>query len=269
MSARSFRLPLTGALLLALTACDPSTVTTVTSIPPGAQTVVIVPSVPESLIVATRGVTIFGNNLDQPSIADWHLADLIYSSAKQALEPRYQVSEAIPNQQLIDTQSRLNAALDHDDGVAQALSQLVHISPAPDLYVVFCVSARSHPYVDTPTTPYFMQDIGVSNQLAPFGLPSLVPTVTVHTYLEVTVIDGKSMKVLGDTPLLMPPDSNIIHGPLMSRNDPMPERGLKDFDWHDNWADMTHDEQTLIRATIEDLLQKSVPYTVTTALNAN
>ena len=57
-------------LLSTLAACTPSTVTPATSLPPEAKSIVIVPSLPDKLIVDTRGVTIFGNNLDLPSITD-------------------------------------------------------------------------------------------------------------------------------------------------------------------------------------------------------
>lgn len=228
--------------------------------PADAKTVVVVPSVPDKLNVVTRGVTIFGNDLDQPDIKDWDLPGLIYTSTKQALGARYVVSEAVPKDALIDYQSKMTAALDSDDGIANLLASEIKISPAPDLYIVYCVSARSHPYVDALGTPYFMQDIGVSDMRPLLGLPGVPPAV--HSFLEVTIIDGRTMKVLADTPLLMPLGKFTEPRPLYGHQYAYPIQELKHFEWHSKWADMPPAEQAKIRSTIEALLQTSVTYTI-------
>ncbi len=256
---------LCGLALAGLVACTPDSVAPATELSPTAKTIVIIPSLPNYLIVATRGVTVFGNNLDTPSISDWNLDQLVYNSASSVLSPRYSVSEATPKHVLADFQSRMFAMLDNDDGIADLVKSEVAVTPAPDYFIVFCVSARSHPYNGTPSTPAFMTDIGVSYLRPLPGLSALSPP-DIHSFLEMTIIDGHTMKVIYDTPITMPPGSNVTVGLLASHDSPYPLKPLKDFQWHDKWSDMTPAEQQEIKSGIEGLLVQAVGFTVQQAV---
>jgi len=83
-----------------------------------------------------------------------------------------------------------------------------------------------------------------------------------HSFLEMTIVDGKTMEVIDDSPVIMPPGSNVTAGALMSRNDPFPEKGLNGFQWHNHWSAMTPGQQQQIRSEIATMLTEAVGYTV-------
>lgn len=258
MPARSW--PIYPLILALLAGCTPTSVKPIPNLPTAARTIVIVPSVPPYLILATQ--SLLGGHVETPSIRRWDLDNLVYRSAKSVLSSTFSVSEAIRSTQIFDTQSRLDAAI-NDDVVAEKVIQLIKTPTRPDLYIVFCVSDRSHPYVNS-HVPGFMDDIGVSTMTGPFG--PLTPLL--HTFLEMSVIDGKTMKLISDTPILVHPVSErAIRLLRINFENPYPYIPLHHFKWHERWSRMSLDQRTLIRHDVERLLVKAVTYTVKKSLS--
>lgn len=249
------RLLVTGLMMLGLAGCA-DTVTPMTSVPP-AKTVVVIPSIPPGFRVATLGsfgALGFGNTLDIVDDHDWHLNQLAVDAASKVLSPKYDVSSVIPDTILIDTQSRLDAATGLGTDVGTVIKE--HVSPLPpaDLYIVLCVSFRSHHHAGN--IPLLYEDIGVSKQRDPLG--TIDPLV--HTYLLLTVVDGKTFKTIYDTPLMF--DPKLRPPPHMLVEDSYPTMSLNGFDWKDHWAEMTSEQHQLIEKTVKDLLAASIPYTL-------
>lgn len=254
--------PIYPVILALLAGCTPTSVKPISTLPIAARTIVIVPSLPPYLFLATQGL--LSGHVETPSIQGWDLDNLVYRSAKSALPASFSVSELIPSTQIIDTQSRLDAAID-DNLIPEIIKKLIKTPTRPDLYIVFCVSARSHPYANAHVLG-FMEDIGVSTMTGPFG--PLTPLL--HTFLEMSVIDGKTMKLISDTPILIHPVSERASRLLnINFENPYPSVPLHHFKWHEHWSRMSSDQRALIRQDVERLLVKSVTYTVKKSLSPN
>jgi hypothetical protein len=113
------------------------------------------------------------------------------------------------------------------------------------------------------------RDIGVDKMRVPFGDSPPV----VHTFLLLSVIDGKTMKTIYDTPLMLDPGTLPKRGlaELLNLNQPavFPGMPLEDFDWQDNWSDMTEAQHQQIEQATKDLLTQSIIYTLSQMAIAN
>ena len=174
---------------------------------PPAKTIIIVPSIPKEFRLATTGLTVFANDLDIIDDSSWGLNQVAYDAALKGLPAGYQVSEQLPDIEFADPQSRLDVmdGLGLVPDIGDLVRQHVHVSQAPDLYFVLCLSARAYTY---PNQPNIGVDFGADELRGPFGGTT---TPALHTFLLLTIVDGKSMKPLYATPLKI---ENNLNGPL-------------------------------------------------------
>lgn len=255
------RLSLFIACLFCLTSCDQA-VQPVTDIPPGAQSVVIVAGIPDTIQIYKMGLTVFGNHLDEPNVSNWNLPGLIFNTSLTALAPRYHVSEPPPGTDVTELESQMLADI-NEPSTAMIVAASAHLRAPPDLYVLF--NDWQPPNVPTPN---YYNGIGLTYTPPPSVLAGLVPNQLpwVHTMMQMTILDGKTMKALYITPVQMPPGSNGFPGGSPTAPLSLPAIQVKSLQWHDMWTDMTPVEQALIHKTIDNLLTQSVQFTVQTAL---
>jgi hypothetical protein len=239
------------AMTAILAACVPDTVPVV-QVPASVEKVALIAAIPHVLRLGTTGMTVFENSLDQVDITAWHLDDVAFDAAQAALSPRYQLERATTD---IDPSllhgnffQKYAGAMIHDH---------VHTSSAADLYLVLSTSQLTHPDVDR---PIILQDIGVSKDRTPIGLLSPVA----HTYLLLTIVDGKDFHIIATTPLLMDPARPSERERLFmsAGGAAFPVQPLDGFDWKDQWKDLTPDQQNLIHTQIVTLLKESISYTI-------
>lgn len=243
--------------LLCLSACDQA-VQPITNLPSGASSVVIVPAIPDTAQVYNLGVTVFGNDLDEVKIDNWDLPSVIYGASEHVLEPRYKVSEVPSGTNPVDLGKLMYNNI-NEPSTAAIVAESAHLTAPPDLYVL--LSPWQPP--DVPT-PYYLSGIGLTHTASPWLAPEQAPYV--HTMMQVTIINGKTMGVLSITPLQMPPNAGGFPGGFLSAVVWLPAIQLKGFQWHNTWAEMTPDEQELVHTKIDNLLTMSVQFTLRTAL---
>jgi hypothetical protein len=245
-----------GFLVSCLSGCGQGTIEPVTALP-AAKTIVVVPSVPKAFRLATTGLTVFNNYLDIVDESGWGLNQIAYDAVVKGLPAGYQVSEALPDSELVDEQSRLDAAdgLGLVANVGDLVKNHVHVAQAPDLYIVLCVSARAYPYSEQPNIGI---DVGADEMRGPLAGAT---TPGLHTFLLLTVVDGKTLKPIYDTPLKT---TNDLKGPLSGLLGPSipPIKSLDGFAWQDKWSDLTQAQQDRMKAETQSLLAQSVEYTV-------
>ena len=246
--------------LLCLSACDQS-VQPITNLPAGASSVVIVPTIPDTAQIYNLGVTVFGNHLDEPNIDSWDLLTAIYGASEHVLEPRYKVIEVSPGTNLVDLGKLMSKDI-NEPSTANIVAKSAHLTAPPDLYVLL-----SPWQPEGAPTPYYLSGIGLTHVASPWLAPEQPPYV--HTMMQVTVINGKTMGMLSLMPLQMPPDAGGFPGGFLSAIVWLPAIQLRGFQWHNTWAEMTPDEQDLIHTKIDNLLTTSVQFTLRTALAAN
>jgi hypothetical protein len=235
-----------GGLLLGVTGCAPPSVAPITSVPV-AKSIIVVPSVPKEFRVGATGLTVFQNNLDIVDDSGWGLNQLAYDTALKVLTPTFQVSEALPNSEIGDA-----------DDAGDDVRQDVHVAQSPDLYVVIGPSYFAYP---DPQYPVILRDVGVSEDVSSFV--KLAPVV--HTYLLLSLVDGKTLKTLYSTPLMMDPSRQmptcvmcVLGGGAFYPTGP-----LENFFWTDQWDNMTKSQQEQIQDETKSLLSASIAYTLT------
>lgn len=226
----------------------------VVNVPPSAKTVAIVPSLIPQFRVATTGLTAFENHLDLVDMRSWHLDDVIYSAAASTLSGRFEVSRATADSVIIDTDSRFDKAVAGENDVATAVRDHVHADKPVDLYIVFCASAASHPYYGRPN---ILEDIGISKLRDPF----ITRAPGLHTFLLVTVVDGKTFKAIAALPLYDDPTKTYAR----LTGSEYPSRALDGFDWKDNWNELTDGQHRMVIEQTKSLLSEAVAYTLSRA----
>ncbi len=248
-----------GCLMLAaLTGCSTST----PFVLPSAKSIVIVPAITKNFRVATTGLTVFQNNLDIIDDSSWNLNQLAYDTAVKALGPVYQVSEASPD-------AALWKALDDwpflEPDIGNEIKQHVHVTSLPDLFL--CISI-SNPPATGEQYPDILRAVGISKQRV--WITNITPVA--HAYLELSIIDGRTFKVLNQLPLSMPqkkqaPKIGISDGTFFyGGGGRLPIAELDNFPWRDHWADLTPAEQQEAEDTIRNLITASESYTLTQVL---
>ncbi len=248
-----------GCLMLAaLTGCSTSTPVVL----PPAKSIVIVPAIPKNFRVATSGLTVFQNNLDIIDDSSWHLNQLAYDTAVKALGPAYQVSEASPDAALwkdLDDWSFLG------QDIGNEIKQHVHVTSLPDLFLFISIS---DPTPDGEGFPDILRAVGISKQRV--WITNMTPVA--HAYLELSVIDGRTFRVLDQVPLSMDPKDQVPKdglndGTFINGGGPtLPIAELDNFPWRDHWADLTAAEQHEAEDTIRNLITASESYTLTQVL---
>lgn len=233
------------ALMLAGCATKPQTVSVVDR---PAKTVAVVASMGPKIIVGTTGVTVFEKATDAVEVPEWDLDGVAAKAMTEALSSRFQVIVAKPREQLVDSDSRLTKAVNSTLAIETEVRQKVTFSQPVDLVVALTLSNTAQPYRQGHETVDF--GVGVSKWRQPFG--TRAPRV--HTYLEMAVLDGATLKVLATKSLVVPNSAGTGEAP--------PVVGLKGFEWHDYWHEMTPEQQDLIHQRIVSLLTQGVPYTL-------
>ncbi|MDE2240754.1 MAG: hypothetical protein KGJ73_12615 [Rhodospirillales bacterium] len=249
-----------GCLMLAaLAGCSTST----PFVLPPAKSIVIVPAITKNFRVATTGITVFQNNLDIIDDSSWHLNQLAYDTAVKVLSPAYQVSEASPDAALWKD---LNGwSFFEPFNIGNKIKQHVHVTSLPDLFLFISIS-------DPPPTgeqyPDILRAVGISKQRV--WVTNITPVA--HAYLELSVIDGRTFRVLDQAPLSMPqkkqaPKIGISDGTFFyGGGGRLPIAELDNFPWRDHWADLTAAEQHEAEDTIRNLITASESYTLTQVL---
>ncbi len=250
-----------AAALAALAACASPT-PPVVAVPKASNTIAIISAVPPVVRLAATGLLVFDNSLDITDVPDWHLETVALDAATRALSPRYHVAYTATDTQFGEAESRGSgdwaAGADLDaDGLVQKYSRA---ETPVDFLVVLCPSAQSFPY---DSYPYVFQYIGVSKLRDPI----LTFAPVAHTYLLVTIYDGKTLKKVAQTPNLLPSGPSLPM-PMNADQRNYPWELLRGFEWKDSWAKLTADQQALIRDRIIHLLAASLTYTLQTTLTA-
>ena len=226
------------------------------------KTIVIIPSVPSDFRVATAGLGLLpgsGDHLDLVDDSSWRLNELVFDTAALALSSQYTVSEALPDTDLGDEVVKETNFLGNVPDIGSLLQRHVHSLPPADIYIVIDAAPSANASM-LQYTPNVLQGLGVSYQDAP--LHNLLPAV--HTYLLLTIVNGRSFKTVLSSPLRLPyspaatPPSVLddAFGPSS------PADLLADFHWQTTWAEMTQSQKMQILTDVDGLLERSIPYTL-------
>jgi hypothetical protein len=236
---------------LSLTSCADNRPPPVT-VPPSAKTIAIVSSIPPAIRIATTGLTVFENALDVVDVPDWHLDDAAADAASAALVPRYEVVRARIDGWVVDTDTKLDKLVSQTSALTKQIRERAHTDAPVDLYLVISLSNTAQPYVDRPNV-----FIGVGARKMRHIFYTLSPVV--HTFLQMSVLDGKTYDVIATTPLQIAPRN---WGSLITVSASSPIGELKNFEWKDTWHEMSAAQHDLIHDQLVTLLSQSVTYTI-------
>jgi hypothetical protein len=256
--ARTFCFVLTlGSMLASCTARGtPPSVTTITP----AQTVAIVPSIPLEFRVATEGLIV--NHLDTIDDSNWRLNDLAFYIAAGAFAQSFNVSEVLPDTDLGKAESEQTNFLNGAPDLGTILRQHIHTSKPADVYIVFDAAPSADGELINPGSG-ILKGVGISDQNTVGG--PLCPAV--HTFLLMTVINGKSFKTIFSLPLRVSSLPDKKSSVLINLFGDMgyPAKTLQNFKWQSTWAAMSEDQQKQIMDAVDQLLATSIPYTLSLA----
>jgi len=247
------------AALVALACCTPESPPNI-AISNSDKSIAIIAAIPPQIRLATTGLTVFDNSLDVADVPEWHLDSVARDAAVHALSPRYRIAYAMTDSEFADPESRLEVALDDTTTIQTYARSHARADSPVDLFVVLCLSARAFPYTDYPDV---FQFIGVSKLRDPI----LTRAPVVHSYVLATILDGRTFKIITETPLFLPPHKRTSWM-AWGVGGNYPEEQLQDFQWKDLWRNLTTDQKNLIRDRITYLLSTSIYYTLQTTLVA-
>jgi|GEM_PF-2736152 hypothetical protein len=213
---------------------------------PDANTVGVVVSLPDTIRVATTGMTVFSNDLVFAEVPDWHLSDVAFNAANTALKSRYQVIRPKFNGLFVDYDTRLNLMTSSKTAVETELEKRIDKSTPVDLYVVLCLSNTAAPYTQRPN---IMLDIGISHDRPPFSKTAPV----FHTFAMLTIIDGRTFKTVARMPLRYSRKNDSA--------DDLPVQSLP-IDFPDNWAQLTPEQKQYAGTQISQLLTDAIGYSL-------
>lgn len=231
-------------VLASCTNIQPDTV----SVPATAKTIAVVVSIPPQIRIATTGLTVFENALDVVDVPDWHLTEIAKGAAIDALSRRFQIVPASVDGTIVDSDAKFDKMLDSSLAIESEVRSRVHTAVLVDLYLVISLGNTAQPYDPRPNVYY---GIGVSKERNMFR--TFAPVA--HTFLQMTILDGRTDKVIASRPL-----GNTPTAGWSSRD--LPVDPLQGFAWKDYWHEMTDAQHDLIREHIQKLLATSVAYTI-------
>lgn len=237
---------------IALAACtQPNTVQPMTSLAT-AKTIVFVPIVPSVFRVGQTGITILQNNLDVADDSSWDLNETAFEAVSKSVSTQYKLTLSVPE----------NSPSSDDPDLHDILSSQLHTTASPDLFIVLSASDQSHPHVPYPNV---LRSIGVSHYVGDlFGTEYPV----IHTYLMLTVFDGKTLDKIYATPLMMNPqrqvDGDFVQKVLfvIGGGPKYPINSLVGFDWEDKWSAMSDAQHQLLEDKTKTLISQSLQYTI-------
>ncbi|HVI51582.1 MAG TPA: hypothetical protein VM661_10260 [Candidatus Sulfotelmatobacter sp.] len=208
-----------------------------------AKTVTVIPGVGSKILVATTGITVFENNEEFAEIPEWNLDALVAQIGNEALSKKFTIITPSHSSPVVDYDTRLDKFTRDELAIQKEIRQKVSFTQSPDLIVAIALSNSAQAYQGQRPVDY---GVGVSKWYLPIG--KRAPHA--HTFLEVILLDGHTLKELSERPLIIPP----------SEKPPMQD--LKDFEWTDHWADMTPAQREQIHQALVQLLRTSIPYTL-------
>jgi hypothetical protein len=269
-------------LYLLLSACStfapPAPPQTVPSIPATVKTIAVLPEVPNQFSVEAAGTTFLESALDVVNVPDWHMRDLVYQAAAETLSPRFTVARAETDVFISDPESEIDKKWLHSTKFENLVRQHVRVDRSFDRLIDRLVDQPEDQASEPPIDLYVVIslsdvaniDVGMKNVYRGIGISKVKSPLKphapiVHTFMLVTVLDGKTFKTLGYSPLMVSPgdskqlvDSDAVEG--------MPQQTMTSFDWHDKWADMSGAQKQRIESSVKNLLTKSVSYTLSLML---
>ena len=212
------------------------------------RSIAIVSALGPNILVGSTGGPASENTSESVAVPDWDLDGVALAAARTELSRRFEVASAsrAPDQApgrpaLASTAAILDAAR---DGV---------LTPVPaDLILVLSLSNTAQNQQGHPTVDY---GVGISKWRSPL---SIVRPAYVHTFLAVTLIDGRSQTVITQASLKM----KAREPSLLGATETLPFVPLESFEWHNHWADMTNRQHEQIHQLLTTLLKEAVPYTL-------
>lgn len=239
---------LAAASLLASCANRPETLAT----PPPAKSIAIVASVPPQIRIGTKAA-IIENTLDIVDVPEWHLDDVAANAATEVLSTRYKVNRATLNGWVFDDDSKLDKAVNQTWSIEDEVRTHAHVDNPVDLYLVITRSNTADPYLGDYQKGFI--GVGISKW---WNIFTTMPPLA-HTYLQMTVSDGKTFKVIASTTL---EDAPRKTGAFNLFEVSAPTEELEGFEWKDYWHEMTEAQHTFVHDHIVNLLRRSIIYTV-------
>lgn len=241
---------LVGAALL-LTSCASEHPTPVT-VPQSAKTIAIVSSIPPQIRVAETGITVLQRGYEIVQVPDWHLDDISADAASATLALRYDVVRAKTDAWIDDSVYNLDKIIGRTGALSKFVRDHAHVEKPVDLYLLISLDDTPQPYDQSSTV---LVGVGVSKMRHIFY--TLPPAV--HTFVRLTLIDGKTFEVIATTPVEHTPRGA---GGILGMPESSPTENLDNFDWKDPWSKMSEAQHDVIRATLTTLLSASVTYTI-------
>jgi hypothetical protein len=251
---------LVGLLAACSTFTAPPPPKSVPTIPTTARTVAILAEAPNQVQVETAGTTFLENALDIVNVRDWHMPDLVYETAAATLSRRFTVTRATSDVFISVPESEFDKWR-HSTKLEALVRQHAHVDEPVDLYVVISLSHEADIDVDMKNV---YRGIGISKVKSPFKAHAPI----VHTFMLVTVLDGKTFKTLGYSPLMVSPEDSKKLVDKDAVKD-MPQQTLTGFVWHNTWHEMSAAQKRQIETSVKNLLTKSVAYTLGQMLPAD
>lgn len=228
------------------------------------KSVAIIAAIPSRIDLGTTGMFAFDNDSDTVDVPEWHLDTLTLDAATRALSHHYQIAYTLADDQFVDSDSPLTAALEQSTVIQDYARQHAQPGHPADIYIVLCESVRVFPNSNPPP---IIQFLGVQKVRDPI----LTRPPFVHSYILATIMDGRTFKIITETPLLLPPHKRAegaFGNGAWGVGGAYPEELLPDFQWKDHWRDLTEDQRTLIHDRIVYLLSTSTFFTLQTTLMA-
>jgi hypothetical protein len=205
-----------------------------------AKTVGVISAIPQELHIDSLGRNIFegGNVAENMSLPMWPINGVADEAIRGVLAPRYAVT-VVPTPPGFGVAGGL---FSNAPNIGEQIRELVH-GPSTDLYVVLWMSPQALP----PNTA-LVPRLGMGIYQNSFVLGNSKPQVYAH--LAISVVDGRSFKVLTTTHL----EDVLNHGEAVS--------GIENYEWKDHWYKMTDAERGMILQLADSLLQKSIVTTL-------
>lgn len=217
--------------------------------PPGAV-IGIVASIPPQVRLVSNGV-VSGLTLDIVDATDWHLDKLAEGAARDTLGSKYKIVPTRVSGYIVDTDTRLEKATNEARAIeTQVRSQVSSDSPV-DYYLVLCLGNAAQPYEPGPQAKI---GIGVRKRYSPWN-----PAPTLHAYLQVSLLNARTDKVIATTPMEVPA---APHGVTYAFTENEPIEPLDGFEWHEHWSEMSDAQRQLIEDHIKAMISRGVPYTL-------
>lgn len=245
---------------LLLAACDTKPAAPpVVMIPPTAKTIAVAVIIPPVLRLETTGLTAFELSTDIVDIPDWQLDKVAANEATAALTPQFTVESATVDAPItIRPLSQIDRWMGaQTDDVGAELRGHIHADRPADLYLVIFSEPEASLRSTGKTTVgnrITIPTLGIGVYKERHILRTLAPQA--HVYLLMAVVDGHTFSTLALTGLRMATGRSAIG------TTDMPVVPLDNFDWHDDWRDMTAAQHDQIHSQIVSMLTASVGYTI-------